>query len=489
MNFADLPILVLGDVMLDHYITGKAERMSPEAAVPVLLRQQSWTVPGGAANVARCLSRLGCKARLIGLIGRDSAGDTLRKEVQGEGIAGELVETRRPTTCKTRIMAQGKQLLRVDEESILTPSKEEMISMRKHLERDLPGCRALVLSDYAKGALLRDRDGQSICEVAIKMALDLNIPVLVDPKGTDWSRYAHAQCVTPNLPEFAKICDTAQGSTYSAQQLDEEARVRQCLAEELCRKFQLERLLLTRGAKGMNLFQEGSKPLFIRASRREVADVSGAGDTVIATLAAGIASGLSWAESAEIANQAAGLAVTKVGTAPVSLAELNQALKQDQENPKLYTWPEIQEKITEWRRLGQKIIFTNGCFDILHPGHISLLQQSAALGDRLIVGLNSDASIKRLKGPERPLQDERSRALLLAALRAVDAVVIFEQDTPEELIHKLEPDFLVKGSDYKLKDVVGADFVSSYGGQVRLVDIVNGCSTTGIVRRIRGEES
>lgn len=479
--------MVLGDIMLDHYITGKAERMSPEAAVPVLLRQKAWTAPGGAANVARCLSRLGCKARLVSLIGQDSAGAALRQEISGEGIAASLVETARPTTCKTRIMAQGKQLLRVDEETIQPPSLEEMVSMRKCLERDLPGCKALILSDYAKGALLRDKDGASVCEAAISMARELGIPVLVDPKGGDWSRYEGAQCITPNLSEFAKICAVSLGSSYNESQLDDEARTRQRLAEEICRKFHAERLLVTRGARGMNLFQEGKKPLYIRAARREVADVSGAGDTVIAALAACAAMGMDWEESAEIANQAAGIAVTKVGTAPVSAAELSAALKEDRENPKLCGWPEIKEKINEWRRQGQKIVFTNGCFDLLHPGHISLLRQSAALGDRLIVGLNSDASVRRLKGPERPLQNERSRALLLGALKDVDAVVIFDQDTPEELIRLVSPDCLVKGSDYRLEDVVGADFVRSRGGRVRLVDIVDGCSTTGIVEKIKGK--
>lgn len=487
INFTGIPILVVGDVMLDHYITGKAERMSPEAAVPVLLRQKSWTVPGGAANVARCLSRLGCEARLIGLIGRDGAGASLRQEIQAEGIGDGLVETNRPTTCKTRIMAQNKQLLRVDEETILAPSLEEMVSMRKHLEKRLTGCKALLLSDYAKGALLRDKDGVSICQYAIELAAKQGIPVLVDPKGTDWGRYAGAQCVTPNLSEFTRICDVALASTLTEAQLDEEARLRQTMALELCRKFQLDRLLVTRGPRGMNLFQEDQKTLHIRASRREVADVSGAGDTVIATLAACVASGLSWSESAEIANEAAGIAVGKVGTAPVSIAELSQALRKDSENPKLYNWQEIAEKVTEWRRQGQKIVFTNGCFDLLHPGHISLLQQSAALGDRLVVGLNSDESVKRLKGAERPLQNEQSRALLLGALRDVDAVVIFNQDTPEELIHLLTPDYLVKGSDYKLTDVVGADYVRQHGGQVRLVEIVDGCSTTGIVHKIQGK--
>lgn len=485
MNFSNIAVLVLGDVMLDHYITGKAERMSPEAAVPVLLRQKSWTVPGGAANVARCLRRLGCEAKLVGLIGRDGTGATLQKEIDAEGIGGGLVTTSRPTTCKTRIMAQGRQLLRVDEETVQSPTREEMVSLRKYLEKYMPGCKILVLSDYAKGVLLRDREGKSICEFAIDLAKTHDIPVLVDPKGTDWGRYVGAQCVTPNLAEFTRVCDVINGSSYTEAQLDEEARLRQSMAEDICHKFQIERLLLTRGPRGMNLFEDRHKPLYIRASRREVADVSGAGDTVIATLAACVASGMDWKESAEIANQAAGIAVTKVGTAPVGINELMKALQQEKDNPKLYSWEEMREKILDWRRQGQKIVFTNGCFDLLHPGHISLLKQSAAMGDRLIVGLNSDASVKRLKGSERPLQNEQSRALLLGALRDVDAVVIFDQDTPEELIRQLNPDYLVKGSDYAIENVVGADYVRAHGGEVRLVDIVDGMSTTNLVRKIR----
>lgn len=488
-DFTGLKILVLGDVMLDHYIAGKAGRISPEAAVPVLLREKSWTVPGGAANVARCLARLGCSPRLAGLIGNDSAGATLQKEVDAEGIENIFIHTKRPTTCKTRLMSQGQQLLRVDEEVIAPPGLEELVALRKTVERLLPGCRALILSDYAKGTLLRAKDGESICKYAIDLAAKEKIPVLIDPKGTDWTRYIGAQCVTPNMSEFTAICEILLGKNLSAAKLDDESRLRQGLAEDLCHKFNFERLLLTRGARGMNLFEKGKKPWHVRATRREVADVSGAGDTVIATLGACVARGLDWQRSAEIANIAAGIAVGKIGTAPVSLAELNAALRKNMDNPKLYSWRALAEKLAEWRRLDQKIVFTNGCFDLLHPGHIALLRQCADMGDRLVVGLNSDASVKRLKGASRPIQNEQSRALLLGALHNVDAVVIFEEDTPEKLIEHVSPDFLVKGSDYKLEDVVGADFVKAHGGEVRLVNIVDGCSTTSIVRRMQGDQS
>lgn len=490
MDFSGTTILVIGDVMLDHYISGTASRISPEAPVPVVNMRQSWYVPGGAANVARGLARLGCNARLIGLVGADAAGDTLRKEIMAEGVTSGLVTSRtRPTIRKTRIIAHGQQLLRLDEEMANKPDLEERTALRLNFEEMLPDCAAIILSDYAKGVLLRDSAGRSLCPDVMRAAGEAGIPVLVDPKGTDWDRYAGAQCVTPNMAEFVKICEATPGFAATNVKLEEDSRARLLLADRICEKFSLERILLTRGARGMSLFTPGKKPTRIRAMPREVADVSGAGDTVIATMAACVARGLSWPESAMIANTAAGIAVGKMGTAPVNVAELNQALRAGNDNPKLYSRAEIVEKVADWRRQGQNIVFTNGCFDVLHPGHVELLRQSAALGDRLIVGLNSDLSVKRLKGESRPLQDERSRALLLSALQAVDAVVIFSEDTPEELIHAIRPDFLVKGGDYTLDKVVGADFVREYGGEVRLVDLVDGHSTTGIVRRMRAEES
>lgn len=487
MDFNGIAILTLGDVMLDYYITGVAERVSPEAPVPVVSKRASWSVPGGAANVARGIARLGCAARLVGLTGEDGPGETLRQQTGAEGIKTGLVKSSiRPTTCKTRILAHGQQLLRVDEEIIRKPSLEERVALRVNLEDQIKGCQALVISDYAKGVLMPDRDGVSLAETALELARSANIPVLVDPKGTDWSRYAGASCVTPNTREFIKVCEAhglwnGEGEPGRAE--------RQALAEALCRKFSLGRILLTRGAQGMTLYEPGAQPENIRAVMREVADVSGAGDTVIATLAACAARGESWRRSAVIANIAAGIAVTKLGAAPVTIAELNQALAEKRPNPKLCSLAEIEEKAEQWRREGHKIVFTNGCFDLLHPGHISLLRQSAELGDKLIVGLNSDDSVRRLKGKERPIQDEQSRALVLASLQPVDAVVLFGEDTPEALIQQVRPDILVKGSDYKEDEVAGAKFVKSYGGRVQLVDLVEGCSTTDLASRIKARQS
>ncbi|MBD5626720.1 MAG: D-glycero-beta-D-manno-heptose 1-phosphate adenylyltransferase [Desulfovibrio sp.] len=479
MDFSGTAILVAGDVMLDRYLAGDVARISPEAPVPVVRLEKRWSVPGGAGNVARNLSRLGVAARLVGLVGDDAEGRTLRAAVAAEGIEDALAPSHdRATTSKTRILGHGQQLLRLDEERVAPLTPAELEPLRAAVARLLPGCGAVIISDYGKGVFLRREDGASLCADIMAQAKAAGVPVLVDPKGKDWSRYAGAACVTPNTAEFLEAC----GLTPAARPGGAERRE---LAEGLCRKYGFARLLLTRGPRGMILYTPGEEPVRIRAAVREVADVSGAGDTVIAALAACVAGGLGWAESAAVANAAAGVAVGKAGTAPVALAELNEALRQGMDNPKLFELPALRHKLEEWRRRGERIVFTNGCFDLLHPGHISLLRQAAALGDRLVVGLNADASVRRLKGPERPIQNETSRALLLAALQAVDAVVLFGEDTPERLIHEVAPDVLVKGSDYRVENVVGADFVLGRGGEVHLVDLVDGCSTTGLVRKMR----
>lgn len=478
MNFGGVRILVVGDVMLDHYIAGQVKRISPEAPVPVVSAARRWSVPGGAANVARNLVRLGVDAAVAGVVGHDAAADDLRAALAAEGIAdGLAVSAARRTTCKTRVLAQGQQLLRLDEEVSAPLSAEEAEVLENQVLSLLPGRHAVILSDYAKGVLLESPSGRNLCRVVIEEARRLGIAVLVDPKGSDWRRYEGAQCVTPNAGEFGVACGLDSGAALNRAR-------REALAGELRSRYGIERLLVTRGPKGMALFSADESPVYCRAAVREVADVSGAGDTAIATLAACVGKGLPWAESMHLANAAAGVAVGKMGTAPVSLAELNEALREQADNPKLFSVQNLIEKIEEWRRKGETVVFTNGCFDLLHPGHISLIRQSAAQGDHLIVGLNSDASVRRLKGPTRPIQNENSRALLLAALSDVDGIVLFDEDTPLELITALRPDVLVKGSDYTLDAVVGADVVREGGGRVYLARLVDGCSTTGIVRKI-----
>jgi D-beta-D-heptose 7-phosphate kinase/D-beta-D-heptose 1-phosphate adenosyltransferase len=477
VNFDGARVLVVGDVMLDHYISCLVDRISPEAPVPVARVRERWSVPGGAANVARNLARLGAGALLVGLAGDDESGKTLQNLLEGEGIkAGLIVSKTRPTTRKTRIMAHGQQLLRCDEEASRPLAAEEHRELAQKVRAMLSGCGAVVLSDYGKGVLSALADGENLCSRVITLARGLGVPVLVDPKGVDWARYAGAQCVTPNSAEFAAVC----GQSF------DEAGERHVLAAALRERFAFERLLVTRGPKGMALFESDAEPYYIRDVAREVADVSGAGDTVIATLAACVAMGMDWRQSAATANAAAGIVVGKVGTSPVSLVELNQALRENSLNPKLYNLSSLLDKIEEWRRGGESVVFTNGCFDLLHPGHISLVQQCSVQGDRLVVALNSDSSVKRLKGPERPIQDEQSRALLIAALRGVDAVILFDEDTPRSLIEAVKPDVLVKGADYAEQDVVGADVVKACGGRVYLARLTEGCSTTGLVRRMEG---
>lgn len=478
MNFDGVRILVVGDVMLDHYIAGQVKRISPEAPVPVVSAAKRWSVPGGAANVARNLVRLGVDVAVAGVVGQDAAASDLRAALAAEGIADGLsVSPSRRTTCKTRVLAQGQQLLRLDEEVSAPLGAEEAEALKNQVLSLLPGRHAVILSDYAKGVLLESASGCNLCQIIIEEARRLGIAVLVDPKGSDWRRYAGAHCVTPNAGEFDAACGLDAGATLSRPR-------RETLAGELRSRYGIERLLITRGPKGMALFTPDEAPVYCRAAVREVADVSGAGDTAIATLAACVGKGLPWAESMHLANAAAGVAVGKMGTAPVSIAELNEALREQADNPKLFSVQNLVEKIEEWRRKNETVVFTNGCFDLLHPGHISLIRQSAAQGDRLIVGLNSDASVRRLKGPTRPIQNENSRALLLAALSDVDAIVLFDEDTPFELISALRPDVLVKGSDYTIDNVVGADVVQQGGGRVYLARLVDGCSTTGIVRKI-----
>ena len=478
MDFDGVRVLVVGDVMLDHYIAGQVKRISPEAPVPVVSVAKNWCVPGGAANVARNLVRLGVDVAVAGVVGQDAAAGDLRAALAAEGIVdGLTASATRRTTCKTRVLAQGQQLLRLDEEVCAPLSAEESEALATRVLSLLQGRQAVILSDYAKGVLLEAAKGVNLCRIVIEEARRQGIAVLVDPKGSDWQRYAGAHCVTPNAGEFDVACGLEPGAKLERPQ-------RESLAADLRARHNIERLLVTRGPKGMVLFSPGEAPVYCRAAVREVADVSGAGDTAIATLAACVGKGLPWAESMHLANAAAGVAVGKMGTAPVSLAELNEALREQADNPKLFDLPGLVEKIEEWRRKGETIVFTNGCFDLLHPGHISLIRQSAAQGDRLVVGLNSDASVRRLKGPTRPIQNENSRALLLAALSDVDAIVLFDQDTPLELITALRPDVLVKGSDYTLGTVVGADVVQQAGGRVYLARLIDGCSTTGIVRKI-----
>lgn len=477
-DFRSARILVLGDVMLDRYVMGEVRRISPEAPVPVLRIKQSYEVPGGAGNVGNNLAGLGCETVLLGVIGDDAQGVTLRELCARHDIGEMLViDKTRPTTTKTRIVAKDQQLLRLDDEQPGVLPEVVVSELLDRFEKSVARCRAVVLSDYGKGIFR----APGFCRRAISLAAKHGVPVFVDPKGREWERYRNATCITPNAAELEEV---ARGPVEGEVQLLAEAgKVRQ--------RFGVEWVLVTRGAKGMCLLGRQNPPLVIPTIAREVYDVSGAGDTVIAVLAACVACGLALPEAARIANTAAGIVVGKLGTQPVTAAELQYGLQWEQSGvngiryaAKSGTLESARMQAQAWRSNGDRIVFTNGCFDLLHPGHIHLLEEAKALGDRLIVGLNSDASVKRLKGPRRPILSEGDRLALLKALSCVDLVVIFAEDTPMRLIEALRPDILVKGSDYLPEQVVGREVVESYGGRVALVGLMDGYSTTRIAEKL-----
>jgi len=475
--FGRARVLVVGDCMLDRYLWGEVRRISPEGPVPVVrLRERSETL-GGGGNVAANLAALGSPVTLLAVRGDDGAGRRLAALAADRGIdACLLTDPDRPTVTKTRVIAGAQQLLRLDEEDTGLIGDGVRRELLARVEERLDDCRALILSDYGKGVL----GAPEVCPRLIGMARQRDIHVLVDPKGPDWRRYRGASCITPNTAELR----LATGLTESA---DRDRLL--AAADDVCRRLALERLLLTRGARGMCLVDGRGEPRIIRARAREVFDVSGAGDTVVAVMAAGLAVGLGYEESARLANLAAGLVVGKLGTQPATSGELEAALRLEADRDGTMPAKELSldaalMQVKAWRAAGHRIVFTNGCFDLLHPGHINLLHRARSLGDRLVVGLNTDASVRRLKGPQRPILSQQDRSALLSALGSVDLVLLFDEDTPLNLIRAIRPDILVKGADYRREDVVGGDVVESYGGRVRLVPLLAGYSTTDITRRI-----
>jgi D-beta-D-heptose 7-phosphate kinase/D-beta-D-heptose 1-phosphate adenosyltransferase len=473
-------ILVIGDVMLDRYVWGDVNRISPEAPVPVVRVGDRTEVMGGAGNVAANLAGLGCTVTLMGVRGGDEAGIRISELCREQGIEPALFTIRkRPTTTKTRIMARKQQLFRLDEEELKVLTDKEKATMLAEFEERLPAVDAVIISDYGKGIM----QTEGLCQDLIRLCKTYRVPSLVDPKGRDWERYTGATCITPNTAELEAVSETA---------FDHDEPLLLDVVSRTKKKYKVKCLVLTRGAKGMCVADSDTPPLFLPTQAREVFDVSGAGDTVIATLAAAVADGLSFAKAAELANIAAGIVVAKVGTQPVNLMELDLALREkdlkDQNKIegyyKLDSAIAARTRIEAWKSRKEVVVFTNGCFDLLHPGHVDLLHKARALGDRLVVGLNSDRSVSRLKGDKRPILAEQDRAAILSALSCVDLVVIFSEDTPLALLEILRPDILVKGSDYTPEQVVGKDLVESYGGQVCLVPLIEGHSTTGIAQRI-----
>ena len=473
-GFSGLKVLVVGDLMLDRYILGEVDRISPEAPVPVLRHAQRYDRPGGAANVAMNLAGLGCQALLAGFWGSDTEQRELSAalEVAKIDTAG-VVSTALPTISKTRILGRMQQLLRLDIESRESPAAVDRQRLQERVEQLIPKVHAVVLSDYAKGALSTE-----LCEVVIRTARRVGIPVLADPKSPDFSKYSGATTVCPNLNELAAATGVSVHELEALLAAGEDQR----------REHDLKFLTVTMSEKGIRVLSEAGA-YHSPARAREVYDVSGAGDTVIATLAACMAAGLKNETAVELANLAAGIVVAKVGTVPIARHELVAALTPSSGisgAEKILDGDRLTQRIKEWRAAGETIVFTNGCFDLLHVGHITLLEDCRRFGSKLVLGLNSDDSIRRLKGPSRPIVGDRERSRVMAALAAVDAVVLFEEDTPLELIRTVKPDVLVKGGDYIAENVVGYEDVTARGGRVEIVPTVEGFSTSNIVRKLQG---
>ena len=469
-------MLVLGDIMLDTFVYGQCARISPEAPIPVVRIEREDVMLGGAGNVARNIAALGGEAVLIGIVGDDAAGATFRAKVEDEaGISADLVTDGRPTTQKIRYVAAQQQMLRADMEENRDADPAALLAA---VERQIVAADAVVLSDYAKGVLT-----PALLGAVIERARALGKPIIADPKSADVARYDGVTLLTPNAGE-------ATLATGIVCENDEHARL---ASERLLDTMPASpSVLVTRGAKGMTLARRGDDAIHLPALARAVFDVSGAGDTVVAAMAMALAAGIDVAGAAELANIAAGVAVSKPGTAVVTLDELIEEMQRDHvlsTDSKVVSQAEARRIVAGWHDRGARVGFTNGCFDLLHPGHVAQLTQARARCDHLVVALNTDASISRLKGPSRPVQHEQARATVLAALMAVDLVVLFSDDTPVRLIEQLRPDVLVKGKDYSVEQIAGADLVLGWGGEVFLTDILPGHSTTALVARANEPEA
>jgi D-beta-D-heptose 7-phosphate kinase/D-beta-D-heptose 1-phosphate adenosyltransferase len=469
-----LSIFVLGDVMVDRFVYGRVDRVSPEAPIPVLHYQSAKMMLGGAGNVARNIVSLGGRAILAGVVGGDAEGDLAAGELAAmDGVESRLVRVNdHPTTIKTRFVSGSHQVMRLDVEAKFRMDLATSDAIFQHYLDCAPQLSVVVLSDYAKGVL----DPTLIARV-VDDARDKGLCIVVDPKTRDVHRYRGATVLTPNAAEAAMISGIDGHDDASAE----------AAAREVQRLSDVSAVVLTRGAQGMTIYDSGADEgiAHIPTVATDVFDVSGAGDTVVAALSLALGSGASVATAARIANAAAGVAVGKRGTSTVHARELSVALGgvRNLGDPKIVTNDAAREVVADWKDHGLKVGFTNGCFDLLHPGHVELLKRARASCDRLVVALNSDASVKRLKGDSRPVQNEHARALVMAAIQSADLVTLFEDDTPLRLIDLLRPDYLIKGADYTEATVVGADLVKSWGGRVILAPLEPGHSTTSMIAR------
>jgi len=469
-RFDQSQVLVIGDVMLDRYWHGGTSRISPEAPVPVVKVGNVEDRPGGAGNVALNIAALGAGASLISVVGHDEAAQSLRSRLESVGIHTDFQTSEdKPTITKLRVISRHQQLIRMDfEESF---SSKDSTGFEEKAKQLLPLMGAVILSDYAKGTLQNT-------QILIKAAREAKVPVLVDPKGTDFEPYRGATLLTPNLHEFEAVVGACKHESDLVEK-----------GTELMLSLDLEALLVTRGEHGMTLLRPNQPEFHLPARAREVFDVTGAGDTVISVLASSLAAGSDLPQAVALANLAAGIVVGKLGTATVSGPELRRAIQAEQGSERgVMTEEQLLIALEDARAHGEKIVFTNGCFDIIHAGHVGYLEDTRNLGDRLVVAINSDQSVSRLKGPARPINPVDRRMAVLAGLESVDWVMSFEDDTPERLLELIKPDVLVKGGDYTEDQVVGWEIVKAHGGEVKVLSFFDDCSTTAIVEKIQSQD-
>ncbi|MFZ7202083.1 bifunctional D-glycero-beta-D-manno-heptose-7-phosphate kinase/D-glycero-beta-D-manno-heptose 1-phosphate adenylyltransferase HldE [Avibacterium avium] len=466
-QFQQAKVLVLGDVMLDRYWFGATNRISPEAPVPVVRVQENEERAGGAANVAMNIASLNVPVQLLGLTGQDEAGSALSTMLEKQNIDCNFVQlASHPTITKLRVLSRHQQLLRLDFEEDFHNVESDLLLAK--LQSAVQNFGALILSDYGKGTLNQ-------VQAMIQIARQVNVPVLIDPKGTDFERYRGATLLTPNMSEFEAVV----GKCHSEEEIVEKGL-------KLIRDIELSALLVTRSEKGMTLLRPDQPPFHLPTEAKEVFDVTGAGDTVISVLATALADGRSFEESCYLANVAAGIVVGKLGTSTVSNVELENAIHgRTTTGFGVMNEQQLKEAVAQAKQRGEKIVMTNGVFDIIHPGHVSYLDNARKLGDRLIVAVNSDASVKRLKGESRPINPLEARMAVLAGLAAVDWVVEFSEDTPQRLISEVLPDLLVKGGDYKPEEIAGGKEVIANGGEVKVLNFENGFSSSNVINKIQ----
>ncbi len=467
-------VLCIGDLMLDRFVYGRVDRVSAEAPIPILHTSSQRSMLGGVGNVGRNIAALGAHAVMIAVTGDDPAAAQIAELAESEEHLTPrlIVEPGRPSTVKTRYIAEGQQLLRADEETTRCISESTARRVLSAIHAEVRRADVMILADYTKGVLSDD-----ILAAAISAARRAGLPVIADPKRSDFRAYSGATILKPNQSELAAATRLACTS---------EAEVERA-ARKAMNDGHIEAMMVSRSERGMTLIQRDAEPLHLPAKALEVFDVSGAGDTVVATTGVALAVGATFSEAAELANIAGGIVVGKLGTATVSRDELSSGLLSVDVSSceaKITTAEAAADAADHWRKRGKKVGFTNGCFDLLHPGHVSLLTQARSCCDRLIVAVNSDDSVRRLKGDDRPVQGEMARAVVLASLGMVDRVVIFSEDTPLQLLELVKPDVLIKGADYSIDEVVGADLVRAHGGEVVLANLVPGHSSTEVIAKI-----